>query len=289
MRVGATCWRGFGTACIVVCAGGTARASEVEEPSSTTGRPSETEASAPKTGAPWKSGPPRLFVSAAVDIGFQYLRPRVSAGYGVPHDFWVGADANPIVSGSAAGGYSGLRFAHPMVDLRAGARYYYGFRRSFLRVEDSYDREDIEFRGGDPAQYYVLESELTLTIPVGPGVILSESAVTRSPGVPDDRHVYLESVRVVTDDGWIARQRLGYGLSFLRDGALKIGAVGEVVRIPGRDLTIVRGGAVVRLRLFDDLEVRANLIPVLKSRDSLGASGGDFGQLGIRWRWATSP
>jgi hypothetical protein len=61
---------------------------------------------------PWSEGRPRWFVSTKSDVGFAYLRPRVATGYGQPHYFWGGAEANPILSSTSTGGYAGLGFDH---------------------------------------------------------------------------------------------------------------------------------------------------------------------------------
>jgi len=47
---------------------------------------------------PWSKQSARWFVSSEIDTGFLYVRPRFSAGYGRPHDLWVGVDTNPIFS-----------------------------------------------------------------------------------------------------------------------------------------------------------------------------------------------
>ncbi|MCA9647180.1 MAG: hypothetical protein KC492_41110 [Myxococcales bacterium] len=229
---------------------------------------------------------PSAFVSTAVDIGYQYLRPRGSVGYGNPWGSWVGVDANPLVSGTAAGGYGGVRLALPPVNLRAGLRYLYSFRKSFLPIQEQYNRRDIEFSDGDPARYLAWETELTLSPIVGPGYILSESALTYMTGVPSDQYVYTEQLRIVAKAPWIFRQQLGYVFPIDEAGALKIGIVGEYLRDPDRETDTVRGGILLRMRIFQDLEARGNFVPVLFSPDELGIKGGDFGQLGIRWTWA---
>lgn len=238
----------------------------------------------------WTRPPARLFLSTEIDVGVSYGRPRVSVGYGRPHRFWGGVDVNPILTTNALGAYSGLRFASPVVDLRVGGRYFYGLYRSYLPIQDSYTREDIDFRGGTHSQYWEAEAELTLNLPVGPGSIVSESALTRIWGVPDDRYVYEETIHVVAAPPYIWRQRIGYVLPFLKGGELRIGAIAEILGVPERDDGRVwRGGLVVRFKLFDDLELRANFVPVIVSPDNLGIAGGDFGEFGVRWRWATGP
>lgn len=237
----------------------------------------------------WNQPPARPFLSTEVDVGVSYARPRVSFGYGRPHRHWGGVDLNPILTANALGAYGGLRYASPYVDFRTGLRYFYGLYRSYLPIQDSYTGQDIDFRGGDNSQYLTYESELTLTIPVGPGVVTSETAGSRLWGVPDDRYVFEETVHVVAAPPHLWRQRIGYVVGLLPRGELRLGVVGEVVGIPNRDALVWRGGLIVRFRLFDDLELRANFVPVIASPDRIGIAGGDFGEFGVRWRWATKP
>lgn len=239
----------------------------------------------------WAEGEPRTFMAASVDVGYLYFRPRASFGYGKPHFYWLGVDANPIVNGSAAGGYGGIRAAHPNVNLRAGGRFFTAFRRSFLRPRenDKYDRKRVDFRGDktDPTvAYWAWEAELTLDFDLGPGTVNTESAVTYLSGVPKDRLVFEEQLRVVAVPPWILRQRIAY-LGPGLQGAVGFGPVGEVVVIPERDYaTTYRAGLLVRQKLFETLQVRANFIFSVYSPDKLGLRGADFG-VGLRWLWAT--
>jgi hypothetical protein len=237
----------------------------------------------------WIQPPARLFLSTAIDVGVAYGRPRVSFGYGRPHRHWGGIDLNPILTTNALGAYGGMRYSSPIVDFRAGARYFYGLYRSYLPIQDSYTREDIDFRGGDQSQYFTLEAELTFSIPVGPGDIISETEGVRLSGVPDNRYVFEETRRVVAAEPWVWRQRLGYLIQMLEREQLRVGPIGEVVGIPEREALVWRAGIIVRFRLFDDLELRANFVPVVASPDNVGIAGGDFGEFGVRWRWATGP
>ncbi len=237
----------------------------------------------------WTAPPARFFLSTAIDLGIAYTRPRVSVGYGRPHRHWAGIDLNPILDTNAVGAYGGLRYAGPIVDLRVGGRYYYGLFRSYLPIQDSYTREDIDFRAGAHSRYLELESELTLDIPLGPGKILSETAGSIVTGVPDDRYVFEETAHVVVAPPYLGRQRLGYILPVSSDGSLSVGGIGEVLWVPERDAVVWRGGIILRFHLFDDLELRASLVPVIASPDKIGIAGGDFGEFGVRWRWATAP
>lgn len=235
----------------------------------------------------WQRGRSRHFLSAQIDVGLLFFRPRLSAGYGRPYYSWLGLEANPIVSGEGVGAWFGLRAASPVGDLRIGGRYRYTFRRSFLPPRESYDREEIERRNGPHSSYVSLEAELTGYLPLGPGLVISELAGTAVQGVDDGYYLYEETIRVVLKPPFVWRARLGYALGFGERKKLRVGGVLEVVGIPGRETAILRGGLVVRLRLYNHLEARGTFIPVLVSKDSLGLAGADAYMIGVRYRWAT--
>ena len=237
---------------------------------------------------PWPQQAARGFVAMSLDVGFLYIRPRLSVGHGRPHFLWFGADVNPIVSQQAVGAYAGLRAHHPVVDFRIGGRYLMSFNRAYLQPRESYGFQDIAVREENEAKYVSFESELTLQIPGGrPGYFMSETAVTYVVGVPEDLFVVEEQIKIIVDPPWVWRERFGYIFEFGPGKAIRLGLIAELVGVPGRDLVVFRGGALVRVRLFDDLEIRASFIPAIIRRDRLGVNGGDFGLIGIRWRWAT--
>jgi hypothetical protein len=250
----------------------------------------------------WQDGRVRWFISGSFDGGFLYLRPRFSAGFGQPHHRWVGVDANPVGSAEGLGAYAGLRATLPAVDLRVGGRYFHTFERSLLcpttdferaaRCEDEpllerYDREDIESRVGPHSAYLTWETELTVDLPLGPGAIGAEAALSYVTGVDAGYFVYEETIKTVIDPPWIARARAGYSVPVDAGKAVRVGLVAEAVRIVGRDLYVVRGGIVGSVQLYNNIEARGSFIPVLKAEDKLGAAGGDTFLLGIRYRWAT--
>lgn len=229
----------------------------------------------------------RWFGASTIDVGFLYFRPRVAVGWGRPHEAWIGAETNPIFTSSGLGAYGGVRGALPYVDLRVGARAYYPLEHSFFHPQGSYDRLDLQQRVGPHARYISLESELNLDIPVGPGSILALASATYVAGVPDGFYVFEETLRVIAAPPWIFRGRLGYSLTFGPDGAVHVGVVVELLEMPERPAFAVRAGLVAAVRLWDDLEVRATMVPVVAATDSIGIAGADIAQLGIRYRWST--
>lgn len=238
--------------------------------------------------SPWSEGRARGFFAATFDVGFLYLRPRLSVGYGKPHNLWIGWDANPIVNISAAGGYTGLRLHHPLADLRVGARYGVAYNRSYFEPQRSYRGREFALDNGSTASYLSWEAELTLQIPAGRrGRLVSETAATYVSRVPSHRFVLEETIRVIVDPPWVWRTRLGYLFRFGAGNAIQLGVVAELVGVPKRDLVVVRGGFVLNWNVTPKIQVRGAWIPALYSRDQLGIRGGYFGTLGVRWRWAT--
>lgn len=238
---------------------------------------------------PWARGLPRYFLATAVDFGFLYLRPRLSLGYGLPHQEWLGLDVNPIASQNGLGAYGGVRVSAPHLDIRAGARFFLPFQRSFLTPRDSYGRLELEDRTGPSAKYVTLEVEATADLPLGPGEVLAVLSGSLVEGVPEGYWVFEETIRVVLAPPFVWRARFGYTFALGPGGAVRFTPVVEYVRMPGRQEEVWRGGLVTRVRLSEALEVNATFVPVIGSPDRIGINGADFAQLGVRWRWATGP
>lgn len=242
-------------------------------------------------GPGWSSGTRRAFLGGSFDLGFLYVRPRFQAGYGRPHFKWIGVDVNPIVSPGAIGGYAGLRIDHPFVDWRIGARMALPFARGYMEERPNsagFDRTDLNRDvEGESGLYLSTETELTLSFPLGDGVLFSETALTYVSLVPEDVFAYEDTIKVIVDPPWVWRQRVGYMARFGETGAVRVGLVGEVVGVPKRDMVVVRAGLILRVWVSPRVEVRGSWIPAIVSRDDLGIRGGDFGLLGLRYRWST--
>lgn len=235
----------------------------------------------------WSRGEHRWFVSSIIDAGYLYLRPQIALGYGKPHWRFVLAETATTASAGGVGEYGGVRFALPFVEGRSGFRLQVPFARSFLTQQASYDRYDLEDRLAPSARYTALDAELLLTIPVIRGSAFALLGVHRLFGVPAGYDVYEEQLRVVARAPWIYRARIGYALRLGEQGAIRIGPVVDVVHVPGRSATIIRGGVIATVVLTHHVEVLATVIPTFVGPDRIGVAGGDFAQLGIRYRWAT--
>lgn len=243
----------------------------------------------PRMARSWGTLLPRWFVATTVDLGFVYSRPRASVGYGRPFTQWIGLDANPVASGAGIGAYGGLRIAFPFADLRLGPRYFYSFNRYVLPLQDSYSRIQLETSGEEKATTLTYEAELDASIPVGPGNILARASASYVTGVSDDEAVFEESLRVIVRPPFVWRGRLGYAFRFGAYNQHSIGMVADVLDVPKRDDSewTVRAGPLLRLVLSRRVELRGSFVVTIISPDTIGLVGGDFTELGVRYRWAS--
>jgi len=235
----------------------------------------------------WENGGSRAFVSSTIDVGYLYLRPRLSLGYGKPFTTWVGVDVNPIFTSAGVGGYGGIRVQLPWFDVRVGARPFYAFQHNYLAPQASYSTIDLNTVNGSSATFVTLEAELSGGIPAGPGTILLVLTASSVQGVPAGMNVYEETLRVITSPPAIYRARTGYALRLGAEGAAKVGVVGEVLELPDRHAEVWRAGLIASFAISDQLEAVGLLVLPVASPDSIGIAGGDYGELGLRYRWAT--
>lgn len=236
----------------------------------------------------WELGRPRPFFSSALEGGYAYVRPRFALGYGQPYWRWAGIEAYPVVSLSSAGHYLGLGGALPGITARVGARYTYPFSLNYLKPQDSYSALDLQRLNGPTADYLALEAEVTATVPLFFGSAFAVLTGYRAELAPSGYLLYEESLRAIMKPPYIYRGRIGYLAAFGREGAIRVGAAAEVIGLPGRDEFVVRAGLVGAVLINAHLEAQASFIPVIVSPDRLGLAGGDFGQLGLRFRWASA-
>jgi hypothetical protein len=242
----------------------------------------------PRMARSWGTAPPRYFIATALDVGFIYVRPRVSIGYGRPFTKWIGIDANPVVSSAGIGAYGGLRFALPFGDLRIGPRYFYAFNHTDLAVKDSYERIELETSSGENAKTLTYEAELDFSIPLGPGSVVARGSVSYVTGISDDRAVFEETLRLIVRPPLVWRARGGYAFRFGAYHQHSIGIVADVLNVPKRDDSLtLRLGPVMRFVLSRRVELRGSFVVTLVSPDNIGLVGGDFTELGVRYRWAS--
>jgi hypothetical protein len=242
----------------------------------------------PRMARSWGVAPARTFLATTVDVGFVYARPRLSLGYGRPFTSWLGIEGNPIASQAGLGAYGGVRFEIPYLDLRVGSRYFTAFNHTYLDTQPSYSRLALETSAGTKARTLTYEAELDMSIPFGPGNILGRGSVSYVTGVPDGQSVFEETLHVIVDPPLVWRARVGYGLRFGTYAQHSIGAVADLLNVPNReDSTTLRVGPILRICLSRRVEVRGSFVMTWVSPDRIGLAGGDFTELGVRYRWAT--
>ena len=236
----------------------------------------------------WNEGVTRSFLAATLDVGWTYVRPRLSAGYGKPFGTWVGLDVNPIISGNGLGAYAGVRLALPRFDIRIGPRYVASFNRDYLNPQRSYNRVDLDSTLGTPARVITLEAEAEASVPLGPGDLVALGSVSYVSNVPEGQLVFEETLRVIVAPPIVWRGRGGYVVRFGTSRQHSVGVVADILDVPKRDDSLtVRIGPVIRIVLSRRVEVRGSFVPTILSPDNIGLVGGDFTELGFRYRWAT--
>jgi hypothetical protein len=235
----------------------------------------------------WELGRTRPFLAGTVEVGYPYLKPRFAAGYGRPFWSWLGVEAYPLAALGGVGGYMGFSAGVPGLTLRAGSRYFYSFERTLLAPQPRYTRTETELAEGPAGDYVAHEAEAAGTVPLFSGSVFGVLTGYRVTHVQPGYYLFEDNLRVVMDPPYVWRARLGYLLALSANGAIRVGAAGEVIGLPGRDAFVVRAGLLASVSISAELEAVVSLIPVIVSPDSLGLSGGDFGQLGIRYRIAT--
>jgi hypothetical protein len=242
----------------------------------------------PNMARSWGTLPARWFVATTLDLGFVYIRPRASLGYGRPFTEWAGIDLNPIAQTSGLGAYGGARLEIPHLDFRIGTRYFSSFEREYLPIQASYERIDLERNVTSPARTLTHEAELDLSVGVGPGKLLLRGSASYITGVPEDRAVYEETLHIIVLPPLVWRTRLSWVYTFGAHDQHSIGPAVDFLDVPKRDDSrTIRVGPILRMQLSRRVDVRGSFIVTVLSPDRIGLRGGDFTELGLRYRWAS--
>lgn len=235
----------------------------------------------------WSRGRARWFLSTRSELGTPYVKPYFSAGYGQPHWLWAGVDVNAIVTPEFLQGYFGVRAASPVLDLAFGWRNTKSFTKPLLEPKASYDREDVLDARNARARYWAWEAEAVAILPLPHAALVGDFVAVHLLDVPAGRLVYDESYRAVVKGATFGVIRAVAIARVLKEDALKVGLIGEVVFGTGRDKPVTRLGPVVALQVTDHLEALGGLTLATSTPDALGLSLGAYGVCGLRYRWAT--
>lgn len=235
----------------------------------------------------WAVGRPRWFVAAVFDAGVINFRPQLHLGWGRPHDAWGGLELIPQISLSGVSLYAGPTISVPGITLRGGPRYFASADRYFLQPRETYTREQLEIEVGPLARFLSIEGELSLDIPMPVGSVNAAASVHYLNGVPDDFNVFEQSLRVVVDPPLVWRSRTAYLVGLGKYETMRLGGLLEFVGVPKRDEVMVRVGPAMTVSLTHHLQAIAAASFSIESKDNIGLESADFGQISLRYRWAT--
>ena len=234
----------------------------------------------------WSEGVPRWFVSSKSDLGGIYVKPYFSVGYGLPHWIWAGVDLNAISTLEFGQFYAGVRASLPVLDLAFGARDTFSYSKTFMDPRATFIADDVG-GPGQAARYWAWEAEAVGVIPLPHSAILLNYVAVGLVDVPLDKYVYEESYRAIVADPFFQVFRVAAVARLLREDALKVGVLTELLTSTGRGQDVFRMGPAAALQLTDHVEVLGTLSVAVSSPDRLGLALGAYGVGGLRYRWAT--
>jgi len=234
----------------------------------------------------WDDDEDTFFTTVASDIGFIYLRPRVTLGYGSPYWKFVGIDTYFLATNSFVSPYVGWRASFPFLDALMGVRYVHAFDRRILPKQNEYDGDELDIEPGDTrSTYTAIDFELVLVAPLfHGGVFLTAHPVWVD--APSDVRIYEEVLRVVMDPPFALGLRGGYVYGFGESQDVKAGFLLEHVIMPGRPANVVRAGPAVLIGLSKHFDFLFAFSPVLTSPDSLGILHGTYAYVGFLHRFS---
>jgi hypothetical protein len=242
----------------------------------------------PKMARSWGTLPARPFVATTFDFGFIYVRPRISFGYGRPFTNWVGVDVNAVAQSSGLGAYGGFRVEIPHLDWRIGPRFFSSFEHTYLDRKPTYARIDLERDVSNLARTLTFETELDLSFVLGPGAVLLRGSASYITGVPDGKDAFEETLHIIVAPPFVWRTRLAYVFTFGSHNQHSLGPAVDILDVPKRDDSLtIRVGPILRMQLSRRVDVRGSFIATVVSPDRIGLRGGDFTELGLRYRWAS--
>jgi hypothetical protein len=235
----------------------------------------------------WESGKSRWFFATVFDFAAVNYRAEMDVGYGKPHFRWAGLELTPQISLAGAQTFAGLRFVVPGIAFRTGARYFASADRRLLEPREMYTREQINLTIGPRARYLALDAELSFDIPLPVGVLSTLAAVEWLEGVPEPFNVFDQQLRIVVDPPLAWRARTAYLVPVGNYDTMQMGGLLELVGVPRRDEVMVRVGPAITVALTHHLDAIAAAAFSIKSKDDIGLQSADFGQISLRYRWAS--
>lgn len=235
----------------------------------------------------WMSGDARPFLAAVMNLGGIYYRPELEVGYGRPHFSWAGAELWSRLSLGGVVFYAGPRLTLPSLDLRVGARMVSSAGQNLLPRREIYNNNHLDAESPPRSHYWSIDSEINVS-GAAPGgnasLLVSAFAIG---GVEDGYDVFEDSLHIIVRPPLVWRARFSYLASLGPYNNMGLGWATEIINSPARDLTVFRMGPVVTVALTRHLQATAAGLLGIDSRDDIGLSGADLGQIGLSYRWAS--
>jgi hypothetical protein len=240
----------------------------------------------PDTGY-WSVEPARWFVAARPELGAVYVKPAVSAGYGIPHWIWAGVDANSITTLELFQVGGGVRIATPIFGLSYMVRDTWSFNKPFLPPAPSYTHLSVFGAPGPHAHYGAGEAEAVAILPLPHSAIAVSFIAVQVFGAPRGSSLYEENYRLVVRSPVFFVLRVAFIARVLSETALKVGVLSEYLFHTGREQPVWRIGPIALLQITDHLSLAAGVTLAVSSPDQLGLTLGAFGVAGVRYQWAS--
>ncbi len=216
----------------------------------------------PRMQRSWGVAPPRTFVATTIDIGFLYVRPRVSLGYGRPFTSWFGIDVNPIAATGGLGAYGGLRVEIPHFDVRAGSRYYSAFHHTYLVQQEELQpprARDERRHAGTHA--HARGRGRRVASGSGRATCSCEAAAPTSRAFPRATTFFEETLHVIVRPPVVWRARVAYTIALGAFSQHSLGLAVDLLDIPKRDDSItLRAGPVLKVVLSRRVEIRGSFV-----------------------------
>ncbi len=266
---------------------GLAIAQNVTDPPAGATLPSELRAGIGVDRPYWSAGEARPFLAGVFESGGVSLRTELDAGWGRPHNAWVGGEVTSQLSLRGVMMTHAFRAVAPFGSIRAGARYFAATQQKLIEPTKQLTRPELETDEGLRTRYLSLEGEVQFEIPLPIGTLGGLVSAHGILGVPDPLFVYEESLRAVVDPPFVTRGRLQYLAGIGDPPTFRIGGIVDTIVNPAREAVWVRTGPAIAISLTHHLEAVGVAALTLLSPDEIGLAGADLGQIGLRYRWAT--
>lgn len=235
----------------------------------------------------WQQGRVRPFIAAVFDLGGFFARSELQAGYGRPHNEWIGGFVNSRLTLGGVTMATGILGQVPNLDARITGRSFRSTDQHFLRRKDLYYGSDPTIQTEPTVAYQTLEADLAVTVKALGGTVGLELRGLALFNVAEGYDVFEDTLRAVVRPPFAWQTRFTYLAWPGWQENLAVGFVAELIGAPNRDNLVFRTGPVVTVSLTDHLQAIGAAAFAIIYHDELGLSGSDLGQIALRYRWAS--